>query len=586
MKNLKNFIKSQSKKSDRGITLIALIITIIILVILAAVSIRAVYNMGIVGHAINGSQDYSTKAKEENEMLGNTGNTIDSALAKLKEIQGGNGGSGGSSTGGNTGSESSTGENTGTDSNDIYRGQATASEANQELYFYDILSEPATGYKTGTEIASTTPLRLGETSTSGTAKIAGINLEYVFTQAFGQNQNEWPSFSSDSSSGSNSQYINAMKPYVSKLVIPAEVTLNNKKYKITQIDELFTPDNREKTVSEPGSGDYNVQIWGTGSSDVGYLWKNPDLGMNIIFPENVSFGSDFRFESSVNTISLPSNMQSINDSMFSGCENITSIKIPSTVTSIGSDAFYNCYSLTSITAPVGVSSSSWPSSIETFTINGGTSIGSYEFSGCSNLTSITVPSTVTSIGENAFESCSNLTNITAPVGISYSSWPSSVQTFTINGGTSIKYQEFYNCSNLTSITIPNTVTSIGDNAFEDSGLTSITIPSTVTSIGSNVFYNCSSDLTITTPISLINSSFDIGNLIITNGTTINNSMFSGFSNIRSIYLPDSITSIANKAFENCSNLQELSIPSNLIGSGSDYEKWGVSASVVKPRTVE
>ena len=38
-------------KTEKAITLIALIITIIILVILAAVSIRAVYNMGIVNYA-------------------------------------------------------------------------------------------------------------------------------------------------------------------------------------------------------------------------------------------------------------------------------------------------------------------------------------------------------------------------------------------------------------------------------------------------------------------------------------------------------------------------------------------------------
>ena len=76
------------KRKENGITLIALIITIIILVILAAVSIRAVTNMGIVGHAINGTQKYAEGAVTENEMLGTTGNTIDSAVAKIKEIQG------------------------------------------------------------------------------------------------------------------------------------------------------------------------------------------------------------------------------------------------------------------------------------------------------------------------------------------------------------------------------------------------------------------------------------------------------------------------------------------------------------------
>ncbi len=80
-------MKKKDLKQERGITLIALIITIIILVILAAVSIRAVYNMGIVGHAINGTQQYAEASKAENEMLGQTVTKLEDAVAKVKEIQ-------------------------------------------------------------------------------------------------------------------------------------------------------------------------------------------------------------------------------------------------------------------------------------------------------------------------------------------------------------------------------------------------------------------------------------------------------------------------------------------------------------------
>jgi len=82
---------NQRFTNQKGITLIALIITIIILVILAAVSIRAVYNMGIVGHAINGTQQYAEGAKAENKMFGDIGSLIDNAVSKIKEIQAGEG---------------------------------------------------------------------------------------------------------------------------------------------------------------------------------------------------------------------------------------------------------------------------------------------------------------------------------------------------------------------------------------------------------------------------------------------------------------------------------------------------------------
>ena len=40
------------------------------------------------------------------------------------------------------------------------------------------------------------------------------------------------------------------------------------------------------------------------------------------------------------------------------------------------------------------------------------------------------------------------------------------------------------CTSLTSVTIPNSVTSIGDEAFDGcTSLTSVTIPNSVTSIG-------------------------------------------------------------------------------------------------------
>ncbi len=70
-------------KNEIGITLIALIITIIILVILAAVSIRAVYNMGIVNHAVNGTQEYAIATKDEEKIMNNTENFLESTINKI-----------------------------------------------------------------------------------------------------------------------------------------------------------------------------------------------------------------------------------------------------------------------------------------------------------------------------------------------------------------------------------------------------------------------------------------------------------------------------------------------------------------------
>ena len=71
------------EKSNKGITLVALIITIIVLLILAAVAIAAIKGDGIISHAKNARDLYVTKSEEENALLQNY-------LKQLnKEINGG-----------------------------------------------------------------------------------------------------------------------------------------------------------------------------------------------------------------------------------------------------------------------------------------------------------------------------------------------------------------------------------------------------------------------------------------------------------------------------------------------------------------
>ena len=172
-----------------------------------------------------------------------------------------------------------------------------------------------------------------------------------------------------------------------------------------------------------------------------------------------------------------------------------------------------------------------------------------------SVTSVIIPNSVTSIGEAAFESCHGLTSVIIP-----------------NSVTSIGSYAFHYCISLTSVTIPNSVTSIGNSAFLGCGsLTSVTIPNSVTSIGGGAFRYCAARTSVVIPSSV---------------TSIGSYAFQRCSSLTSVTIPNSVTSIGNSAFAICTNLTSVTIP-NSVTSIEDYAFLGctILLSVSIPNSV-
>jgi hypothetical protein len=116
------------------------------------------------------------------------------------------------------------------------------------------------------------------------------------------------------------------------------------------------------------------------------------------------------------------------------------------------------------------------------------------------------------------------------------------------------------------------VIALASNAFKDcTNITSVTIPNSVTSISHQAFYGCTSLSQVTIPSSV---------------TEIYSGAFRDCTSLTSITIPNNVTYIGGYAFRNCVGLTDITIPYGVttIDSGAFYDCTNIT-SITIPNSV-
>lgn len=274
-----------------------------------------------------------------------------------------------------------------------------------------------------------------------------------------------------------------------------------------------------------------------------------------------------KIKDEIETVVISEGAESIGEYAFFECTGLKNVTIPSTVKTINEGAFYKCSGLTS---PQPEKSDD--EIVDSITIPYGViSIGDEVFAHCTGLKKVTIPGSVKSIGERAFSDCHISTEE------SEDGTERGLEKVVIENGTETIGKEAFNgCKKLNDIILPDSVTSIGENAFQYTGLYY------------DWFYGNDDVLYINNHlISVYQGTSNECN--IKYGTkTIADSAFFACGSLPSITIPDSVVSIGNCAFKDCNSLKSITLPKSVttIGNCAFYTCYDLQSIEVDSGNLE
>ena len=342
---------------------------------------------------------------------------------------------------------------------------------------------------------------------------------------------------------------------------------------------------------------------------------------SIVLPvgvETISYGA-FRFCYALESLVLPDGLKELGNDSLHNCTGLTHLVIPASVTTIWDQTLSGCTRIKTA-GPIGSGCDlefGWTYALPRYAFaylpalesavlpDSISSISEGAFDWCSALKSVSFSRNVSSVGNYAFYYCDKLTDVyyngtqaqwdamtigsnnyrltnaakhfnpSASGTIGNLSWQLKDGVLTISGSGAMNLPLDKNYwypyrENINSLILESGVTSIDESAFSGcSNLTEVSIPGSVTIIGDGAFNSCYSLTGVSIPAGV---------------TTIGEGAFAFCSDLKDLALPNTLGSIGVRAFYNCYRLDNVAIPSNVTGIGNNaFEYTGLTSVSIPAR---
>jgi hypothetical protein len=280
----------------------------------------------------------------------------------------------------------------------------------------------------------------------------------------------------------------------------------------------------------------------------------------------------FQGLSSLVSVTLPTDLESIDDETFDGCLALKAINLAylPKLRRVGARAFRGCSSLAQAEIPAGVES-----------------IGDECFSGDRSFNEATIPDSVITIGRDIFAGCESITRLRTPFlgkndqepeGCSYffskedaTLGKACLREITIARGKSLAPSAFEDYRELVSATLPTGLEEVGDKAFFGcSSLSNVSLGVGTHRIGKEAFENCESlqrvdntDSVKTLGEKAFGKCSSLSCILLLSLEELGTGAFEECQRLQSIVLPDAVKKIPFQCFSDCSSLSKVTLPNGV-----------------------